>query len=126
MPFDPTNFAQIPGARFEYAKGAFLWVRPLTNTIMSALRELCTTSKMVFSQQTGKMESVEAVDKVKLEELLSDYLLEKWEGFGGEDKKPFPVTLEYKLHMLDQLDIKQFTWAVAKSLDNTEAETKNS
>ena len=115
-----------PGKQFKYADGVFFWVRPLTGTILRNFRKLCATEEIAYSATSQRMELVEKINDDKLNDLIADYILEKWEGVGGEDGQPLPVTLESKKLILDQLAIKNFVWAAAKSLDTTEAETKNS
>lgn len=115
-----------PGREFKYAEGVFFWVRPLTGTILRNFRAQCVTADYSYNPATQRMEQVEKVDDDKLTDLIADYILEKWEGVGGEDGQPLPVTLESKKLILDQLAIKNFVWAVAQSLDTSEAEKKTS
>lgn len=120
------SIENIQGQRFEYAKGIVFYVRPLSGAILRNLREQCSKTKMELNRQSRKMEPIEDPDNEKLEELLADYILEKWEGVGGEDGQPLPVTLESKKLILDQLALRGFIWAAAQSLDTSEAELKNS
>ncbi len=113
-----------PGRQFKYAEGVSFWVRPLTGTILRNFRKQCATSDFGYNSASQKMEPVEKVDDDKLNGLIADYILEKWEGVGGEDGQPLPVTLESKKLILDQLAIKNFVWAAAQSLDTTETEKK--
>lgn len=112
--------------RFEYQAGVAFWIRPLTGTVLRDLRKQCTKTKMEFNPQTRKMEPVEEIDEAKLEDLLAEYILEKWEGVGGEDGQPLPATLESKKLILDQLALRNFIWAATQSLDFTGDEQKNS
>lgn len=123
--------SEIPQSqRFEYSKGVAFYVRPLTGKVMRELREQCSKTKMELNRQTRKMEPVEDVDDAKLEDLLADYLLEKWEGVeiqaGDGGSLPLAVTLESKKLIFDQMALKDFIWAAAQSLDITELEQKNS
>ncbi len=116
----------VASKRFEYQPGVVFWVRPLTGTILRSFRKQCVTSDFGYNAASQKMEPIEKVDDDKLNDLISDYILEKWEGVGGEDGQPLPVTLDSKKLIIDQLAIKNFIWAAAQSLDTTEAEQKNS
>ncbi len=114
----------VPSKRFEFQPGVAFWVRQLTGAILRNFRKQCVTQDLGYSVATQRMEPVEKVDDDKLNDLIADYILEKWEGVGGEDGQPLPVTLESKKLILDQLAIKNFVWAAAQSLDTSEAEKK--
>lgn len=114
------------GQRFEYAEGVAFWVRPLTATVLRDLRKQCIKTKLEFDPKSRKMESIEEIDGEKFDTLLTDHILDLWEGVGGEDGQPLPVTLESKKMILDQLPLRDFIWAMAQSLDTSEAEAKNS
>ena len=115
-----------PGKQFKYADGVFLWIRPLTGTILRTFRKSCVTYESGYNPASQRMEPAEKLDDDKLNDLIADYILEKWEGIGGEDGQPLPVSLASKKLILDQLAINKFVWAAAQSLDSTEAEQKNS
>lgn len=116
----------VPSRRFEYQLGVAFWVRPLIGTTLKNFRKQCVTEDLGYSAVSQRMEPVEKVNDDKLNDLIADYILEKWEGVGGQDGQPLPITLESKKLILDQLAIKNFIWAAAQSLDTSEAEIKNS
>lgn len=121
-----TAIENSQGQRFEYAEGVAFWVRPVTASVLRNLHRQCTKTKVEFDKKSRKMEPTGDIDGEKLENLLADYIIEKWEGVCGENGQPLPVTLESKRMILDQLPLRDFIWAVAQSLDTTEAEAKNS
>ena len=122
--YDTAN--PIPSRRFEYQPGVAFWIRPLNGTILRNLRKQCTKEEYGYNPETQRMELAGKTDNDKLNELLADYIIDKWEGIGGEDGQPLPVNLESKKLIADQLALKNFIWAAAESLDTTEPETKNS
>jgi hypothetical protein len=112
--------------RFEYAPGVAFWVRPVTASILQELRRKCVTSRMAPNRSTRQLESVDELDHEKFDATLADYILERWEGVAGEDGRELPVSPESKKLVLDQLELSEFIWAAAKSLDATGPELKNS
>ena len=116
----------VPSKRFQYQEGVAFWVRPVTGTIMRDIRKKCITGNTVeYNQRTRTMETVEQVDDEKYDNLITDYIVEKWEGIGGGDGNPLPATPESKKLILDQAALGEFVWAAAKSLDTSGAEAKN-
>lgn len=119
---------EIKSRKAEYMAGVFLWIRPLYANILKGFRDQCTkiAEQAKYNPKTGKFESVTEFDSEKYEDLITDYLLDKWEGLGGKDRQPLPVNLNSKKAILNYLPTRDFVWAFAQSLDTTEAETKNS
>lgn len=121
---------EIQSRRCEYMPGVAFWVRPLLVTILNDFRKQCTKTKLEFNPSTKKMEVVEEVDAKQLEDLITDWVIDKWEGVGtlGDDKKAMPLTvnLTSKYWVMNQVVLRDFIWASARNLDTTEAEVKNS
>src|SRR3990172_4163388 len=121
-----TSSDNVPSKRFRYQDGVAFWIRPVTGTIMRDLRKKCITGNTVeFNPRSRTMETVEQVDDEKYDRLITDYIIDKWEGIGGEDGNPLPVTVESKRLILDQAVLSEFVWAAAKSLDTSGPEAKN-
>lgn len=116
----------VESQRFEYSEGVVFWVRPLTGQKLKEIRKQCVKTRMELNTRTRKMEPIEEVDDEKFEDLVADYILDRWEGVGDEDGNPLAVNLESKKLILDHLPLRDFIWGAAQSLDVTETEIKNS
>lgn len=125
---------ELPASKmFEYAPGVELWIRPLKCSIVQDFRKKCTKTSMQYNAQSRGMEPVEEIDTTKFNDLLADYILEKWNpnafgklSPGGTEVIPLDINLASKKLILDEPSISDFVRVTAQSLDTTEAESKNS
>jgi len=111
--------------RCQYVEGVAFWIRPLTRSKIRELRKGCENTRLEPNPLTRSMEPVVDLDNEKFEDVLCDYLIEKWEGIGDADGNPLPPTLENKKLVLDHTSLYDFVWLQARSLDMTGAELKN-
>lgn len=113
------------GRWITYAPGVEIKVRPLTSSRIRGLRKAATTSRMAIDPDTRKMGAIDDFDQEKFEASMADYLIEDFKGIGDAAGNPLPVDLANKRLILDQVQVRDFVWAAAQSLDVTQDETKN-
>jgi hypothetical protein len=73
----------------------FLKIRPLTPEVVMAI------NKTNIIMKTKKKWKIKAIDWSTLTNEVSNYVLEDFKGFGGEDMKPIENTLENRRRILD-------------------------
>lgn len=118
--FDPQKWPE--GAWGTYQEGVRLKVRKLTNEIMRELRKPFVRVEMELDSRSRRMVPVEKVDLEKLDEALSDYLIEDFEGIGNEDGAVLSVDLESKKRIMNQPALNEWVMAFAQSIEVAQAE----
>lgn len=125
MPLKLRKEATTPGGKwFTYAGDIEFKIRPLLSTSIKEIELQARTGRQVTDPRTKRL--VPEVDEIKRENLLADYLLEDWRGVIDEEDKPVPVTLENKKALLNLVQISDFVWESARSLDILVERQKNS
>lgn len=86
------------GVKCDYTEGAWIKIRPLTPKKFREFRKMCLKG---FVWKKGQR--VEDIDEDKLEGLSSDWLIEDWGGFVGDDNKPISCTTKNKIFMMENV-----------------------
>ena len=123
MPLKLVKETNSEGRWFTYAADIELKIRPVLGTSIREIELSAQTGRKVVDPKTRKM--VPEVDEKKREDLLTDYIIEDWKGVVDEENHPVPVTLENKKALLNLLQISDFVWESAKSLDILVERVKN-
>lgn len=119
--------SDLPEGRwFTYSEGVEFQVRPLTGEVLRRLRKQVTTTKMEVDPGSRRMVPVEKVNDEKLEEVMTDYLIQDFKGIGISSDRAMEVSLENKKLIMDQIPLREFIWASAQSLDVGQEQIKNS
>jgi hypothetical protein len=124
MPLKLSNETNKEGKWFTYATDIELKIRPILGTSIREIELSAQTGRQVVDPRTRKM--VPEIDEKKRDELLTDYIIEDWRGVVDDDDKPVPVTLENKKALLNLVQISDFVWESARSLDMIVERQKNS
>jgi hypothetical protein len=124
MPLKLSNETNKEGKWFTYATDIELKIRPILGTSIKEIELSAQTGRQVVDPRTRKM--VPEIDEKKRDELLTDYIIEDWRGVVDDDDKPVPVTLANKTALLNLVQISDFVWESARSLDMVVERQKNS
>lgn len=124
MPLKLSNEINKEGKWFNYATDIELKIRPILGTSIKEIELSAQTGRQVVDPRTRKM--VPEIDEKKRDELLTDYIIEDWRGVVDDDDKLVPVTLENKKALLNLVQISDFVWESARSLDMIVERQKNS
>lgn len=127
--FDSNNWPE--GVWGQFAEGVKIKVRKLTAEALRELRKPLVKITMELESVSRRMVPAEKVDTDKYDEVITDYLIEDFQGIGDEEGNPLPVTLESKKQIMNYLPLKDWIWAFAQTLEmadvkKLEEEGKNS
>jgi len=127
--FDPNKWPE--GVWSTFAPGAEIKIRKLNGSIIRELRKPLIVPKIGLNPVTKMMEETESYDQEKWSDILSDYTIENFKGFGDDDGNILPVNLENKKAMLNQKQVREFVMSVAEAVEiiaarEAEGEIKNS
>lgn len=117
--------ATVEGKWFSYSDGIEFQIRPMTGQVMKGLRKKSSTTKMEADPLSRKLVAVDRIDEAKLDDTLTDYLIQDFKGIGSDPDTPLDVTMENKKMIMDQIPLREFIWASAQSLDIEAQQIKN-
>lgn len=124
MPLKLNKEKDQEGKWFVYSGDVELKIRPLLGTTLRELTLSAQSGRMVTDPRTKKM--VPEVDPVKLDDLLTDYLIEDWRSIEDEQGNPLSATLESKKTLMNHVAVADFVWESARALDLVSERSKNS
>jgi hypothetical protein len=126
MPLKLSALTNTEGKWCPYQDDFEIRIRPLFSNTIAELSEQARTGRMVRDPRTGKQ--VPEVDPAKLEELMTDYLVEDFKGLVDDQDppQPVPVTLANKKALINSSAIGEFVWNEARALNVLPERAKNS
>lgn len=113
--FDAQN--QPEGVWITYSDGVRFKIRKLTNDALREIRKPFVRIEMELDQKTRSMKQVEKVNEDKLNDAITTYLIEAFEGIGDENGAPLPDNLASRQAIINQPVLSDFIWAAAQSLE---------
>lgn len=112
-------------------EGVRIQVRRIDADIFSELRKPLTISTMELDRKTRQYVPVEKVDSDAFNDVVTNYIIQNFEGFIDKGRNPLEVNLENKKKLMKKPVLSEWVWAMANALEvadqkKTEEEGKNS